>query len=244
MVSKLSSEPQSPRNVLNVYAYLLSGPFAEGAGTTSPAEPPSDDPETCYLSESEYVSRRTLLLETEARVLRVLGFDTHVALPYTLAINYLQTLDVFKPSAAAAGPSPSTSVTGSSPSAVAKRAFAHLTTMLLSPQQVYLTHQPPALATAAIYLSARELGWKLPAGEWWSVFDVDREELGFLVVAMLSVAGFAAAEKEKWSGTAVADAGTRPPAPDEVRGPPLSAEGVEREVQRRRTEGVEDGPGR
>ena len=72
-------------------------------------------------------------------------------------------------------------------SAIARRAIAHLNTALLSPQFLYLTHQPYALATAAIYLAAREVGVKLPGNEWWEVFDVDREELGFLVVAMMSM---------------------------------------------------------
>jgi hypothetical protein len=53
-----------------------------------------------------------------------------------------------------------------------------------------LTHQPPALAVAAIYSAARDVGAKMPECEWWEVFDVDREELGFLVVGMRSVEGW------------------------------------------------------
>jgi hypothetical protein len=34
--------------------------------------------------------------------------------------------------------------------------------------------------------------------EWWEVFDVDREELGFLVVALTSVEGFVVREREVW----------------------------------------------
>ena len=61
-----------------------------------------------------------------------------------------------------------------------------------------MTHQPVALAVAAIYLAAREVGVKLPSGEWWEVFDVDREDLGFLVVALKSCEGWIKAESEKW----------------------------------------------
>ena len=64
---------------------------------------------------------------------------------------------------------------------------------------MYLTHQPSSLATAAIYLAAKEVGVKLPAEEWWEVFDTDREELGFLVVAMISMEGFVRVEAEKWA---------------------------------------------
>jgi len=82
---------------------------------------------------------------------------------------------------------------------------------------LFLTHQPPQLATAAIYLAAREVGIKLPEVEWWEVFDTDREELGFLCVGMLSVEGFASKEKEKWEGKKI----------------PMSVEEVEREMKRR-----------
>lgn len=68
---------------------------------------------------------------------------------------------------------------------------------------LYLTHQPPSLATAAIYLAAKETGIKLPDVEWWEAFDTDREELGFLVVGLLSVQNFAEEEREKWQGRRV-----------------------------------------
>lgn len=136
-------------------------------------------------------------------MLRVLGFQTHVALPHALCINYIQTLQVFK---SPAGPS------------LAKRAIKLLNTALLSPQQLYLTHQPSALATAAIYLAAREEEVNLPEVEWWEVFDVDREELGFLVVALTSVEGFAAQEREVWGKRKV----------------PLTVADLQAEVERRK----------
>ncbi|KAI9753207.1 MAG: GTP-binding protein Rho1 [Chaenotheca gracillima] len=180
MMAKLSAYPQSPRSVLNVYAYLLSSasPFSKsGKDEVLPS------PEEYYLSEGTYQTQRNKMMKMETLVLRTLGFQTHVALPYTLAINYLQALDVFgEPS----GPE------------LSQRTFAHLTTALMSPQLLYSTHQPPALATAAIYLAAREVGVKLPSEEWWEVFDVDREELGFLVVGMRSMDTFVTTETEKW----------------------------------------------
>jgi hypothetical protein len=62
---------------------------------------------------------------------------------------------------------------------------------------LYLTHQPNALATAAVYLAARQVGVNLPEVEWWEVFDVGREELGFLVVAMQSTVKYAENESKK-----------------------------------------------
>lgn len=136
-----------------------------------------------HLTEGEYEMARNRMYHVESYILRVLGFQTHVALPYSLCINYLQTLDVFP---------------SHDGSRVAKRAFAHLNGALLSPQLIYLTHQPPAIATAAIYLAARELEVKLPEVEWWEIFDVDRETLGFLVVALQSLEGYAREERRDW----------------------------------------------
>lgn len=41
---------------------------------------------------------------------------------------------------------------------------------------------------------------KLPSNEWWLVFDVDREDLGFLVVAYRSCEAWIKGEREKWRG--------------------------------------------
>jgi cyclin L len=65
----------------------------------------------------------------------------------------------------------------------------YLNSGLLSPQMLYLTHQPSALAVAAIYNAAKDVGAKMPECEWWEVFDVDREDLGFLVMGMRSLEG-------------------------------------------------------
>jgi hypothetical protein len=111
----------------------------------------------------------------------------HVALPHPLAITYLQALDVFGTS----------QLSGTGPR-VAKRAVEYLNTALLSPQMLYLTHQPTALATAAIYLAARDVGAKLPGVEWWEVFDTDREDLGFLALGMKSLEGWVRTLGEVW----------------------------------------------
>ncbi|PKY06238.1 hypothetical protein P168DRAFT_302614 [Aspergillus campestris IBT 28561] len=200
MTAKLSFQPTSPRSIINVYAFLLSRDvsplwFVNSKG--APSTPPA--PEAYTLTEGGYLAQRVVLLRVEAIILRTLGFNTHVALPHTIALTYLQTLNVSSPD-------------------VSRRVFEHLNAALLSPQLLYVTHQPNALAVAAIYLAAREVGVKLVDVEWWEVFDVDREDLGFLVVAMRSIEGFARAEKEKWSGRAL----------------PMTVDELEAEVERRR----------
>ncbi|TDZ53144.1 Cyclin-L2 [Colletotrichum trifolii] len=174
LVSKMGPFPRSTRDVSNVYAYLVSP-----ASPLFRDEPPDltkrhHDPTAYYQTQSDYATFQTRMLAVEARLLWALGFDTAVALPHALAVTYLQALEFL----------------GRSKAEVAARVVAHLNTALLSPQMLYLTHQPNALATAAIYLAARETGAKMPELPWWEVFDVDREELGFLVVGMRSLEGW------------------------------------------------------
>lgn len=199
MTAKISMFPVSPRSVLNVYTYLLS-PTASPLSFVNPDGPPEHpNPETFYLSEGTYQVERQNLMKIESAILRASSFHIQVVLPHTIALTYLQTLKV-------------------SSSSVAARTFAHLNAALFSPQLLYLTHQPNALAVSAIYLAAREQGVKVVDSEWWEVFDVDREELGFLVVAMRSMEGFAKAEHDFWQGRTV----------------PLTVGAVEQEVSRRR----------
>jgi hypothetical protein len=202
LTTKLSAYPKSARSLVNVYAYLDSLP---GTFFDSEHLQKTQDALKYYVSEGTYERRRATLFTTEQRILRTLGFNVQVQLPYTLCITYMQALDIFSHPRA---------------SELAKRAVAHLNTALLSPQCLYLTHQPPALATASIYLAARETGIKMPECEWWEVFDTDREELGFLCVGMLSLEGFVREEAKRWAGRKV----------------PMSVEGVEREIKRRKEE--------
>ncbi|KAI4698205.1 uncharacterized protein J4E84_001341 [Alternaria hordeiaustralica] len=203
LTTKLSAYPKSARSLVNVYAYLDSLPVTYF--DSEDLKRTGEDAKGYYVSEGTYERRRATLFTTEQRILRTLGFNTHVQLPYTLCITYMQALDIFSHPRA---------------SELAKRAIAHLNTALLSPQCLYLTHQPHELATAGIYLAARETGIKMPECEWWEVFDTDREVLGFLCVGLLSLEGWVRSERERWEGGKV----------------PISVEGVEAEVRRMREE--------
>ncbi|KAK6505796.1 hypothetical protein TWF481_007687 [Arthrobotrys musiformis] len=183
--SKLTEHPQKPRDIINVFKYLLSpaGPFHPPHLPKSSDEGKKGNKHLYYVSEGDYTALKSLLLSTEARILRALGFNTTVNLPYTLAFNYLQSLGVLTHSS----PSSSDEQGGlSNPlqnEKLVSTTFAYLTDLLSSPSQVYLTHHPHELAVAAIYLSARDHSVKLPE-RWWEVWDVERETLGFLVVVM------------------------------------------------------------
>ncbi|EGX49465.1 hypothetical protein AOL_s00078g498 [Orbilia oligospora ATCC 24927] len=192
--SKLTEHAQKPRDIINIFKYLLS--------PASPLHPPHLLPKDLenedgtpgakkksnkslyYVSEGDYTALKSLLLSTEAKILRALGFNTTVNLPYSLAFNYLQSLGVLSETSTPS--SPPNSESPSNPlqhSKLISTTFAYLTDLLCSPSQVYLTHHPHELAVAGIYLAARDHGVKLPE-RWWEVWDVERETLGFLVVVL------------------------------------------------------------
>lgn len=182
LTAKPSATPVGPKSLLTTFAYLDSLPPGSFSSQNKSVQISSSA--AFYLPASALETARATLYNLESHILTILGFQTHTALPHPLLITYLQTLSL---------------IPSSSGTLVAKRALAHLNTALLSPQMLYITHQPHALATAAIYLAAREVEVKLPECEWWEVFDVEREELGFLVVAMRSVEGFVQGERQRWS---------------------------------------------
>lgn len=183
LTAKTSANPVAPRSVINVFAYLSrpkSSPLSFISSSSESASMIAPDPRMYYVSEGDYERARLALFHHESLILAGIGFDVHVALPHPLALTYLSAL-------------------GSNSQQLAKRVLEHLNGALLSPQFLYLTHQPNVLATAAIYLAAREVSVKLVEGKnWWEVFDVDREALGFCVMAMGSLEGFAEAERQKW----------------------------------------------
>ncbi|KAI6247592.1 Cyclin-L1 [Erysiphe necator] len=186
LTAKISSSPRALRGIANVYAYLLSpnSILSPSLPERSPISTP--DPKSYYLSESAYITKRTQIIYLEGQILNALGFNTHVALPHTLAITYLQILDVFQNDSDKIG------------QRVAQRTIAHLNAALLNPQAIYLTHQPCQLATAAIFVAAREIGAALPTCAWWDVFDCEREDLGFLAVALGSLELLATREMRRW----------------------------------------------
>ncbi|KAH8159937.1 hypothetical protein CIB48_g8315 [Xylaria polymorpha] len=151
LVAKLSAHPCRPRDVCNVYAYLLSAASPLLRPKPSPPEP---DPSSYYLSESAYTAFQARILQLEARILARLlrRFITHK--DHTSRGRLSEHRTALPPDALPDAP-------------------AH------------------ALAVAAIYSAARdtEISAKMPECPWWEVFDVDREELGFLVVAMRSLEG-------------------------------------------------------
>ena len=187
LTAKLSFTPVSPRSVLTVYHFLTSK--SSPLQLFNPLPPPETDqpnPSLHHLTEGSYETQRHHLYLAESTILRAIAFDTQVILPNSLALTYLSVLGL------------------NHNRELTIRVLAHLNTSLLSPQFLYLTHQPNALAVAAIYLAAKEIEVKLVDGNWWEVFDVEREDLGFLVISFRGVAKFVEeGVMQKWKGRTI-----------------------------------------
>ncbi|RPA87061.1 hypothetical protein BJ508DRAFT_410637 [Ascobolus immersus RN42] len=165
LVSKFTSKPLSASLILATTHTLLHAPYPLPPQPSSFTPPPTPPITSVYNAEST--------------ILRTLNFTPtlDIQTPHVLALQYLQMLGLLENPV------------------VAKKTLAYLYDAVYSPSLVYLTHPPNMLATAAIYLAAREGGASLPSGMkvageewgWWDVFDVEREELGFLVVCLKGV---------------------------------------------------------
>ena len=94
----------------------------------------------------------------EALLLRKLGFNVNVQLPYGILVNYLQILEVVDNAE------------------LAQRAWNYLNDSFRS--IVSIAFQPSTLAAAAIWLAARHLNERLPDSQpWWDLFDVDLQDI-------------------------------------------------------------------
>ncbi|WVR07480.1 hypothetical protein IAU60_004522 [Kwoniella sp. DSM 27419] len=92
----------------------------------------------------------------EMQILKRLGFNMQVDLPYSHMINYLKILDlVFEDD-------------------VAQRCWSILNDMLLTP--AYAIHPPHTLACASILLATRQLRIPLPDG-WHILFDAEWDDI-------------------------------------------------------------------
>lgn len=208
LVAKLSFQPQTTRALLNVYAYLTSDISPLSLDSTNLPSSKPQDLSIFTLSEGQYLAARQRLYHNESLVLRTLAYDTHVVPPHSLALTYLQTLGLLPPKPTEKSHD------------LAAQTIKLLNSSLLSPQLLHLTHQPSALAVAAIYLAARQTGVKLADGQWWCVWDVEREELGFLVMSLGSLQGFVEQERAYWKDRRV----------------PVTADEVVNEIKRREDE--------
>ncbi|OLL24292.1 Cyclin-L2 [Neolecta irregularis DAH-3] len=149
LASKSCEEPRKVRDIINVYTYLLS---------SKPFKVPE------YFDQAYYDQREALFI-AEMQLLKRLGFQMNVALPYGLAINYLQLLEATD---------------------LVQKVWNLINDSLQS--IVHCVHPPSTIASACIWIATREEKKKLPR-DWWELFDVEFDDLIGTAAGIKSVYG-------------------------------------------------------
>ncbi|KIK06617.1 hypothetical protein K443DRAFT_674278 [Laccaria amethystina LaAM-08-1] len=156
LASKLEECPLRMRDLINVYDLLLQR-AAHSAG------PKSDQPFHYYPMSyfgSTFYDLKDALVVSEMQILKRLGFNVHVVLPYGTLINYLRVLGL------------------TSHQDASTRAWGYLNDALQTP--VYALYQIPTIVSAAILLTIRHLNISLPSTPptcWWELFDANWEDV-------------------------------------------------------------------
>jgi len=156
LASKLEECPIRMRDLMNVYDLLLQrathslGPKAQAEFKYAPMS---------YFGSTFYDLKDALVV-SEMQILKRLGFNVHVVLPYGTLINYLRVLGL------------------TSEEQACTRAWGYLNDALQTP--VYSLYPVPTIVSAAILLTTRHLHIPLPSSPpncWWELFDAAWEDV-------------------------------------------------------------------
>ncbi|KAG0039294.1 hypothetical protein BGZ82_008898 [Podila clonocystis] len=105
-----------------------------------------------------YYELKNAVVIAEMQILKKLGFNVHVQLPYAIMVNYLKVLELTEHPT------------------IPQRAWSLLNDGLRT--SVYVCYQPPTIACSVIWLAAREAGVPLPTSPaWWDVLDSNLEDI-------------------------------------------------------------------
>ncbi|KAI0721648.1 cyclin-like protein [Cerioporus squamosus] len=166
LASKLEECPIRMRDLINVYDLLLQRAAHKLKHPTSPSASASATrtPDFKYVPMSyfgnTFYDLKDALVVAEMQILKRLGFNVHVVLPYGTLVNYLRLLGLTERED------------------VSSRAWGYLNDALQTP--VYALYAVPTIVSAAILLATRHLGIALPSSPescWWELFDADWEDV-------------------------------------------------------------------
>ncbi|KAJ1772456.1 hypothetical protein LPJ74_001547 [Coemansia sp. RSA 1843] len=145
LACKVEENPQSIRNIINVVDILVKRDRGYPEIVTDGYD-------------TEYYERKNEMVIAELQILRRLGFNVQVELPYGLLVNYLRSLELTEHPR------------------VPQLAWNYLNDLLRTP--TYLCFQPETIACGVIYLAAYECDVPLPdSPPWWSIFDANGEDV-------------------------------------------------------------------
>lgn len=156
LASKLEECPLRTRDIINVYDLLLQRTSHILAGK------PDEEYEYTPMSYfgSTFYELKDAIVVAEMQLLKRLGFNMQVVLPYGTLVNYLRLLGL------------------SGNPEVCNRAWGYLNDALQTP--VYVLYQMPSIVSATILLAARQLEIALPSSSpncWWELFDASWEDV-------------------------------------------------------------------
>ncbi|EPQ58403.1 cyclin-like protein [Gloeophyllum trabeum ATCC 11539] len=155
LASKLEECPLRMRDLINVYDLLLQ----RAAHSLKPEGKEFKYTPMSYFGNTFYDLKDALVV-AEMQLLKRLGFDVHVVLPYGTLVNYMRLLDL----------------TGREDAV--SRAWGYLNDALQTP--VYASYPVQTIVSAAILLATRHLGIPLPSTPpncWWDLFDAEWEDV-------------------------------------------------------------------
>ncbi|KAF8965187.1 cyclin-like protein [Flammula alnicola] len=156
LASKLEECPLRMRDLINVYDLLLQ---RASHSLSSKADQEFHYHPMSYFGSTFYDLKDALVL-AEMQILKRLGFNVHVVLPYGTLINYLRVLGLTNREDACT------------------RAWGYLNDAQQTP--VYAVYQIPTIVCAAIFLTVRHLQIPLPSKPpvcWWELFDANWEDV-------------------------------------------------------------------
>ncbi|KAF9533482.1 cyclin-like protein [Crepidotus variabilis] len=156
LASKLEECPIRMRDLINVYDLLLQR--ASHALVGKSVDMFQYHPMS-YFGNTFYDMKDALVV-AEMQILKRLGFNVHVVLPYGTLINYLRVLEL------------------TNREDVCTKAWGYLNDAHQTP--VYALYQVPTIVCAAILLATRQLQIPLPSEPpacWWELFDADWEDV-------------------------------------------------------------------
>ncbi|KAL0580195.1 hypothetical protein V5O48_001788 [Marasmius crinis-equi] len=155
LASKLEECPLRIRDLINVYDLIKQ----YQSHTLHPQSSEFRYAPMSYFGNTFYDLKDAIVV-AEMQILKRLGFNVHVVLPYGTLINYLRVLGLMGQEDACA------------------RAWGYLNDAMQTP--VFSLYQVPTIVSAAIYLTTRHLKISLPSQPphcWWELFDADWEDL-------------------------------------------------------------------
>ncbi|KAM0751390.1 cyclin-like protein [Meredithblackwellia eburnea MCA 4105] len=157
--SKLAESPLRIRDIINSFSYLSS--LIAYCSTPPFPSPGSFQYTPMDYFATEFYDTKDALVVAEMQILKRLGFQTQVALPYGHLVNYLQVLELAEREE------------------FVSRCWGCLNDMLQTPLPAL--HPQSTLAISSIYLTSRlstpPLPLPLSPVPWWTLFDAEEDDI-------------------------------------------------------------------